>query len=90
MTATVEEVVAGHADVTPVNRVAWAPLQNATPGLVVFPADNNCQDSTELATPVGAAIDKGNPEFLDWLRAVAAAIQPKLTEEEAAITATMK
>jgi hypothetical protein len=35
------------------------------------------------------AVDKNQPEFLDWARAVAAAMQADLDAEEARVVATM-
>jgi len=51
-------------------------------GLTVLPSANNCQDSIEKAQPVGAAIDKNQPEFLEWLRAVATSMHAELLQSE--------
>ncbi|MDF3834917.1 transporter substrate-binding domain-containing protein [Cupriavidus basilensis] len=81
-TAPVEEIMARRADVAPINRVPWVALNHKVRGLVVFPAEANCQQSTEKASPVGLAIDKNQPEFLAWLRQVALAMKPRLDADE--------
>ncbi len=68
--APLEDIEAGRADVAPVNRIAWLPMAHKVKGLGVLPRENDCQDSTERATPGGMAIDKGQPVLLDWMRAV--------------------
>jgi polar amino acid transport system substrate-binding protein len=57
--------------------------------MAALPPENNCQDSTEQSSEVGMAVDKNQPEFLDWARAVAAAMQADLDAEEARVVATM-
>ncbi|MGN6102177.1 MAG: substrate-binding periplasmic protein [Devosia sp.] len=79
-TAPIEELQSQRADVAPLDNTKWPEVQKAVPGLTVFPSD--CLASQEMATPVGHAIDKGQPEFLEWLRAVAAEVQPQVTAEE--------
>ena len=54
------------------------------------PSANNSQDSTEKAQPVGVAVDKNQPEFLAWARAVAKSIQPQLAAAEQKVIETMK
>ena len=81
-TAPVEDIMAKRADAAPINRVPWVGMNKKVKGLAVLPKDNNCQGSTEKAQPVGLAIDKNQPVFLEWLRAVAATMQPKLAAEE--------
>ncbi|MNJ74752.1 hypothetical protein D3C77_717330 [compost metagenome] len=51
----------------------------------MFPAEANCQQSTEKASPVGLAVDKNQPEFLAWLRQVAEAMKPALLADETRI-----
>jgi polar amino acid transport system substrate-binding protein len=80
--APVEEIMAKRADVTPINRIPWVALNKKVKGLKALPEGNNCQDSTEMGTEIGSAIDKNQPEFLVWLKAVAARMQPQLTAEE--------
>ena len=54
----VEEVMAKRADAVPINRVPWVAMGRKLKQLAVLPKDNNCQNSTEKAAPVGMAIDK--------------------------------
>ena len=42
-----------------------------------------------MATPIGLAIDKNQPEFLNWLKAVAEKEKAKLEADEARVIATM-
>jgi polar amino acid transport system substrate-binding protein len=58
--------------------------------LAVLPKDNNCQNSTEKAAPVGMAIDKNQAVFLSWARAVEKELEPKLKADEARVVDTMK
>lgn len=83
--APIEEIMARRADAAPINRIPWVGLNKKVKGLKALPAENNCQDSQEKTSPVGLAIDKGQAAYLDWLRAVAKAEQPKLQAEEAKI-----
>mgnify|MGYP003694173101 CR=1 FL=1 len=62
--APVEEVMAKRADAVPINRVPWVAMGRKLTALAVLPKDNNCQNSTEKAAPVGMAIDKNQPAFL--------------------------
>ena len=87
--APVEEIMAKRADVTPINRVPWAALNRKVKGLKVLPDGNNCQNSTEMATPIGLAIDKNQPEYLNWLKAVGETMKNKLDADEARIINTM-
>lgn len=80
VTTAIDEVLAGHADSTPYNRIQAVRLMKKVSGLMSLPAD--CLHSTEQSSDVGMAIDKNQPEFLDWLRAVAVAMKPQLLEEE--------
>jgi len=56
----------------------------------VLPKDNNCQNSTEKAAPVGMAIDKNQAAFLSWARAVEKELEGKLKADEARVVNTMK
>ena len=87
--APVEEIMAKRADVTPINRVPWAALNRKIKGLKALPEGNNCQGSTEMATPIGLAIDKNQPEYFNWLKAVNDTMKPKLDADEARIINTM-
>lgn len=89
-TAPVEEVMARRADAAPINRVPWVPLAQKVKGLGVLPKENNCQSSTEKASPVGLAVDKNQTVFLEWARAVAKTQRPKLDADEARIVGTMQ
>lgn len=81
-TAPIEEIMAKRADAAPINRVPWVGLNRKVRGLVAFPAEANCQQSTEKASPVGLAIDKNQPGYLAWLRQVAATMKPALDADE--------
>ncbi|MGE8202131.1 MAG: ABC transporter substrate-binding protein, partial [Variovorax sp.] len=50
----------------------------------------NCQSSTEKASPVGLAVDKNQPAYLNWLREVAKAQKARLDADEARIVGTLK
>jgi polar amino acid transport system substrate-binding protein len=89
-TAPVEEVLAKRADAVPINRVPWVAMGRKLKQLAVLPKENNCQDSTEKSAPVGMAIDKNQAVFLQWTRAVAKEIEPKLRASEAQVVDTMK
>jgi len=80
--APVEEIMAKRADITPINRIPWVALNKKVKGLKAFPEGDNCQSSKEMGTDVGSAIDKNQPEFLAWARAVETRMQPQLTAEE--------
>jgi polar amino acid transport system substrate-binding protein len=80
--APLDEIMAHRADAAPINRIPWVAMAQKVKGLAVLPKADNCQDSQEKAQPVGLAIDKHQPEFLEWLRAVEKTMQPKLTADE--------
>src|SRR5215469_17126761 len=89
-TAPVEKVLAKRADAVPINRVPWVAMGRKLKQLAVLPRENNCQDSKEKAAPVGMAVDKNQPAFLQWARAVAKEIEPALRKDEARVVDTMK
>jgi polar amino acid transport system substrate-binding protein len=89
-TAPVEEVMAKRADAVPINRVPWVAMGRKLKTLAVLPKENNCQSSMEKAAPVGMAIDKNQPAFLTWARAVEKEIEPRLNSDEARVVDTMK
>lgn len=89
-TAPLEEIMAKRADAAPINRIPYVPMSRKVKGLAVLPKENNCQNSTEKAQPVGVAIDKNQPAFLAWARAVEKAIHPQLVASEQKVIATMK
>jgi len=88
--APVEEVMAKRADAVPINRVPWVAMGRKLPALSALPKENNCQNSTEKAAPVGMAIDKNQPAFLTWARAVEKELEGKLKADEARVVDTMK
>jgi polar amino acid transport system substrate-binding protein len=88
--APVEEVMAKRADAVPINRVPWVAMGRKLKQLAVLPKENNCQNSTEKAAPVGMAIDKNQTAFLQWARAVEKDIEPQLKKDEARVIDTMK
>jgi polar amino acid transport system substrate-binding protein len=88
-TAPLEDVMAKRADAAPINRIPYVPMSRKVKGLTVLPSANNCQDSTEKAQPVGAAIDKNQPEFLEWLRAVEKSMHTDLVQSEQRVVDTM-
>jgi polar amino acid transport system substrate-binding protein len=89
-TAPLEDIMAKRADAAPINRIPYVPMSHKVKGLAVLPSANNCQDSTEKAQPVGMAIDKNQPVFLAWLRAVETTVHPKLEAAEQDVINTMK
>ena len=89
-TAPVEEVMAKRADAVPINRVPWVAMGRKLTALAVLPKENNCQNSTEKAAPVGMAIDKNQPAFLAWARAVEKEMEAKLRADEMRVVDTMK
>ncbi len=85
----IDEVISGHADSTPYNRIQAARLLKRLPEMAALPKEDNCQGSTEQSLPIGMAIDKNQPEFLEWARAVATAMQTQLDDEEKRVVETM-
>ena len=88
--APVEEVLANRADAVPINRVPWVAMGRKLKQLAVLPKDSNCQNSTEKAAPVGMAVDKNQPAFLAWARAVEKDMEWQLKADEARVVDTMK
>jgi polar amino acid transport system substrate-binding protein len=78
----IQEVMAGRADAGPVGRVVWPALEHKVHGLAILPTTNDCQDSNEESSPGGMAIDKNQPVFLEWLRAVEQQVHPQVHEAE--------
>ena len=89
-TAPLEDVMAKRADAAPINRIPWVAMNHKVKGLAALPRENNCQDSTEKAQPVGIGVDKNQPVFLDWLRAVEKTEHAKLAAAEQKVVETMK
>jgi polar amino acid transport system substrate-binding protein len=80
--APVEEIMAGRADVAPIDKVSWVTLSKAQPGLVSWPAGDDCLKSQEFANPVGLAVPRGDEKYLAWLTTVAEELKPKLEADE--------
>ncbi len=89
-TAPLEDILAHRADAAPINRIPYVPMSHKVKGLAVLPSADNCQHSTHKAQPVGVAIDKRQPHFLAWLRAVEKSIHPQLEASEQKIVESMK
>ena len=89
-TAPLEDVMAHRADAAPINRIPYVAMSHKVKGLAALPLANNCQDSTEKAQPVGLALDKNQPLFLDWLRAVEKTMHPKLEADEQRVAITLQ
>ena len=75
------EILAHRADVAPIDKFFFSDLRKKVPGLASVPKD--CLASQELPIPIGMAIDKDQPAFLPWLRAVAADIKPAVDADMA-------
>ncbi len=80
--APVEEIMSGRGDVAPIDKIAWFDLERKLPNLVAFPPGDKCLQSTELPTKVGLAIDKNQPDYLNWLTRVQESIEPQLQADE--------
>lgn len=78
----VEEILSRRADVATIDKFFFAALAKKTPGLVSVPKGDACLSSQELPIPIGMAIDKNQPAFLSWLRAVAEEIRPQVEAEQ--------
>ena len=81
------EIMAGRADVAPIDKFFFAGLARRVPGLITIPRGAACLASEELAIPIAMAVAKGQPAFLTWLRSVAEEVQPKLAAEQARVVA---
>ena len=88
-TAPLEDIMARRADAAPINRVPWVAMSKKVKGLAALPKENNCQGSQEKAQPVGLAVDKNQPAYLAWLRAVAKSMQERLDAAEQGVAAAM-
>jgi polar amino acid transport system substrate-binding protein len=86
----IQEVMAGRADAGPVGRVVWPALNHKVHGLGILPKENDCQDSNEEASPGGMAIDKNQPVFLAWLRAVEEKVHPQVHEAEVKVIESLQ
>jgi polar amino acid transport system substrate-binding protein len=86
----IQEVMAGRADAGPVGRVVWPALEHKVHGLGILPKENDCQDSTEESSPGGMAIDKNQPVFLEWLRAVEKQVHAQVHEAEVQVIENLR
>jgi polar amino acid transport system substrate-binding protein len=77
-----EEILSGRADIATVDNVAWPQLARQVPGLVSFPAGDDCLKSEEMSTGVGLAVDKADTVFHGWLQAVYEDVKDKVEAEE--------
>ncbi len=84
----VNEILSHRADATSIDKFFFAGFARQHPGLVSVPKGDACLASQELPIPVGMAIDKDQPVFLAWLRAVAEAIKPQTHDEEIRVEKT--
>ena len=79
------EIVAGRADVAPIDKYFFAGLSAQVAGLITLPRADACMASEELSIPIAMAVAKGQPVFLAWLRSVAAQIKPEVDAEHARV-----
>jgi polar amino acid transport system substrate-binding protein len=80
--APVEEIMSGRADVAPIDRISWVALEKQVSGLMSWPSGEDCLKSDEFSVEVGLAVNKSDPAFVAWGRAVAEELQPQLQEDE--------
>ncbi len=80
--APTDEIMSGRADLAPIDTVAWVDLNKKVPGLIVFPKGDECLSHGEMPTDVGMAVDKNQPEFLNWLTAVYNEVKDRASAEE--------
>jgi len=80
--APIEEILAKRADFATIDNVAWPQLAKQVPGLVSFPAGDECLQSTEMSTGVGLAVAKGDAVFHGWLQAVYDELEDAVTKAE--------
>ena len=81
-----DAVVAGKADAGPIDSFFFAQLARTTPGLVPIPSETACLNSREMTVPIGMAVAKGQPSFLSWLRAIAAADRSRIVTAQKRVT----
>ena len=80
-----KQILSLQADVTTIDKFFFDGVAKKVPGLVTVPRGAACLASQELPIPVGLGIDKHQPEFLAWLRAVAEEIKPQVAAAEARV-----
>jgi polar amino acid transport system substrate-binding protein len=77
-----EEIMSKRADIAPVDGIAYPKLNKEVAGLRFIPEGDNCLRSTEMATPVGLALAKGDSVFHNWLMAMEKELHQRLEDEE--------
>ena len=82
---SIKPVLSHQADVTTIDKFFFDGIAKKVPGLVTVPRGAACLASKEMSIPVGLGIDKHQPEFLTWLRAVAEEIKPQVVAAEARV-----
>ena len=80
-----KQILSHQADVTTIDKFFFDGVAKKVPGLVTVPRGAACLASQEMPIPVGLGIDKHQPEFLKWLRAVADEIKPQVVAAEARV-----
>ena len=81
----IKQILSHQADVTTIDKFFFGGIAKKVPGLITVPQVTACLASKELSIPVGLGIDKRQPEFLAWLRAVADEIKPQVVAAEARV-----
>lgn len=81
----VDEVTSGRADAATIDKFFVAALLKQSPGLATLPRGAECLASHEMEIPVGIAIAKGQPAFLELLQATAREAMPDIKAEEAKV-----
>ena len=89
-TAPVEEVMAKRADAVPINRVPWVAMGRKLKHSRCCPRTTTVRTARRRPRPVGMAVDKNQPAFLAWARAVEKELEAKLKADEARVVETMK
>lgn len=80
--APIEELMAGRADIAPVDSAAWPQLSRAVKGLKLWPKEEECLKGTILSNPVGMALDKNQDAYRDWMQAVADEVSTETIAEQ--------
>ena len=83
--APIKQILSHQADVTTIDKFFFDGIAKKVTGLVTVPRGAACLASKELPIPVGLGIDKHQPEFLAWLRAIADEIKPQVVAAEARV-----
>ena len=80
-----KQILSHQVDVTTIDKFFFDGVAKKVPGLVTVPRGAACLASQEMPIPVGLGIDKHQPEFLAWLRAIADEIKPQVVAAEARV-----